>query len=178
VRCKPSTPSVVTTDPAFSVALSLLQPDLVQRGRGGSPVVILILKRRPSQKWETVSLSFNRRCHVALVQSGLRARKKIGLGSAPGSGANEAHVPWQLNLRGTRDSGRVAGRFRSKALAAPSSSSPAAPSSSSLAPLQALRWRPLQALLMSGADCLESVGCFVRTTSQLFVTAGPAGQKS
>jgi hypothetical protein len=45
-------------------------------------------------------------------------------------------------------------------------------------PLQALRWRLLQALLMSGADCLERVGCFVRTTSQLFVTAGLAGQKS
>ena len=44
--------------------------------------------------------------------------------------------------------------------------------------LQVLRRRPLQALLMSGADCLERVGCFVRTTSQLFVTAGPAGQKS
>ena len=45
-------------------------------------------------------------------------------------------------------------------------------------PLQALCWRLLQALLMSGADCLERVGCFVRTTSQLFVTVCPAGQKS
>ena len=177
MRCKPSTPSVVTTDPAFSVALSLLQPDLVQRGRGGSPVVILILKRRPSQKWETVSLSFNRRCHVALVQSGLRARKKIGLGSAPGSGANEAHVPWQLNLRGTRDSG-VAGRFRSKASVATSVLRWQPLQALRWRPLQALCWRLLQALLMSGADCLERVGCFVRTTSQLFVTVGPAGQKS
>ena len=52
--------------------------------------------------------------------------------------------------------------FRSKASVATSSSSLAA----------------LQALLMSGADRLERVGCFVRTTSQLFVTVCPAGQKS
>jgi hypothetical protein len=51
----------------------------------------------------------------------------------PGICRERSHVPWQLNLRGTRDSGRVAGRFRSKASVATSSSSPVAPSSSSLA---------------------------------------------
>jgi len=114
---------------------------------------------------------------VKLLKHPLRARKKNRPGLCPCLGRERSHVPWQLNLRGTRDSG-VAGRFRSKASVATSVLRWQPLQALRWRPLQALCWRLLQALLMSGADCLERVGCFVRTTSQLFVTGGPAGQKS
>ena len=134
-------------------------------------------ERRPPPSYRSASDSFGR----DLVQSGLRARKKIGHGLCPGSPLARARTkpralaikfkryprlrPWLADfalkrrwpLQALRWWPLQALRWR---------------------PLQALRWRPLQALLMSGADRLERVGCFVRTTSQLFATGCPAGQKS
>ena len=134
---------------------------------------------------------------VKLLKHPLRARKKNRPGLCPCLGRERSHVPWQLNLRLRPSADFVLKRrwrlqvLRWRPLQALRWRPLQALCWRLLQALcwrllqalrwrllQALCWRLLQALLMSGADCLERVGCFVRTTSQLFVTGGPAGQKS